>query len=1058
MIKRASFLSLVLLVIVSAFSQDNMSSSVVSVMEKIPASPNVASLGKYFEIPVNMATGVPNISIPLFTIKSGNITVPITLSYHAAGNRVNDLAGWTGMGWTLYSGGSIIKTVNGLDDHDAVENYSTGVLNNPTKTYIQSDYSSYTNFGFTSMSHAVDCLMVINSSYVSQDPINRFFGTINLGVVDGEADEFRYSTPEGSGSFYYNQKKGQFDITRINGWMVQQSGDLFTLHTNNGKQYDFGNVELTINPQFESLAGSQLQYLKSAYHLTQIRDIVHDKQVNFTYYQDTTNIYMGQTNYVDYHFYAVGWVYLGGGGQDLYRKGFDYIPKEIIFDEGKVVFVRSTSSRTDGGGKLLTEIQLYNTKNQLIKKFALAYDIVGGRPFLKSVQEVGANNGTLPSYQIRYNTSVTLPARFSYAQDFWGYYNGKTSNTSIIPSYPNHSSPIIPGADRRVDTNYTKAGIIKDIIYPMGGRLSFEFENNREGTAFLGGLRVKRVINYDSLATSSLVTEYAYEALSLNYLQINPVYGFEFTKAEQNWSIFYSALRLNGNSTLPLFPNQGSPLLYGKVEKRQVSASGDLLSKHYFRGITPDNLSVLTSYQNFGAGVPYPKFWNSSDYAALETEVEHYKRNSNSTYTLIQRDSTIYDFLNGASDHIWNVQSTWYNPTVDYKFWEAPENDPYSTNPMNLNPSVNAYKVFKDAPVALRKFSTSYTDQGPIRQASFFEYDKTNGNLKKSKVLNSIGDTTITTINYPSDYPILSNNPGNEIDYLYAYNYLSAPIETVSYLKKAAASDATIKGGTVLDYEGLRIKKVRTLDKDFTLSGFVAATSSSSGLSVDSRYRRPQEVLSYNANGKPLTVDNNGDKVSYLWNTSSTHMLGQVINATSSNVAYTSFEGDDGGGGWTGTSAGYFDSSTQGVTGDKFYNQASGFTLSKSGLNAGTSYTVTYWSKNGAYSITGTQNGYPKTLSTTTLVSASWTLYEHLVTGQSTINVVGSGALDELRLYPSGAQMVTNTHRSLIGLTSQSDANNLITYYEYDEFGRVKVVRDQNGKVLRKHEYKYASQ
>jgi len=46
-------------------------------------SPTAASLGKYSDIPVSYHTGVPNISVPLYTVTEGDLQLPISLSYHA---------------------------------------------------------------------------------------------------------------------------------------------------------------------------------------------------------------------------------------------------------------------------------------------------------------------------------------------------------------------------------------------------------------------------------------------------------------------------------------------------------------------------------------------------------------------------------------------------------------------------------------------------------------------------------------------------------------------------------------------------------------------------------------------------------------------------------------------------------------------------------------------------------------------------------------------------------------------------------------------------------------
>jgi hypothetical protein len=82
----------------------------------IPPSPNAASLGIFGEIPVSLYTGVPSISIPIYTIKSGDITVSLSLDYHASGIKVAQESSWVGLGWALNAGGVITRNVCGYDD------------------------------------------------------------------------------------------------------------------------------------------------------------------------------------------------------------------------------------------------------------------------------------------------------------------------------------------------------------------------------------------------------------------------------------------------------------------------------------------------------------------------------------------------------------------------------------------------------------------------------------------------------------------------------------------------------------------------------------------------------------------------------------------------------------------------------------------------------------------------------------------------------------------------------------------------------------------------------
>src|SRR6059036_3887252 len=90
-----------------------LSAQVGSMRVTVP-SPTVASLGKFGDVPVSLYTGVPDISIPLFTAKGRTLALPIVLKYHAGGIKVEEIGSWVGIGWTLEAGGTITRTVRGL--------------------------------------------------------------------------------------------------------------------------------------------------------------------------------------------------------------------------------------------------------------------------------------------------------------------------------------------------------------------------------------------------------------------------------------------------------------------------------------------------------------------------------------------------------------------------------------------------------------------------------------------------------------------------------------------------------------------------------------------------------------------------------------------------------------------------------------------------------------------------------------------------------------------------------------------------------------------------------
>ncbi|PAW94644.1 hypothetical protein CKK33_14540 [Mucilaginibacter sp. MD40] len=97
----------------SAFAQTHYESFIPNVFSK---SPNAAAVQKFGDYPTNLFSGLPDISIPLYTAESGSLQVPITLSYHAGGIKVDQASTWVGLGWSIQAGGNVNRTVNGLPD------------------------------------------------------------------------------------------------------------------------------------------------------------------------------------------------------------------------------------------------------------------------------------------------------------------------------------------------------------------------------------------------------------------------------------------------------------------------------------------------------------------------------------------------------------------------------------------------------------------------------------------------------------------------------------------------------------------------------------------------------------------------------------------------------------------------------------------------------------------------------------------------------------------------------------------------------------------------------
>ena len=83
----------------------------VQIPSNIP-TPTASSLGRFGIIPISKYTGKAKISIPLYTLKSGNVSMPISLDYESTGVMMNTLPSWTGENWTLNVGGVITRKIN----------------------------------------------------------------------------------------------------------------------------------------------------------------------------------------------------------------------------------------------------------------------------------------------------------------------------------------------------------------------------------------------------------------------------------------------------------------------------------------------------------------------------------------------------------------------------------------------------------------------------------------------------------------------------------------------------------------------------------------------------------------------------------------------------------------------------------------------------------------------------------------------------------------------------------------------------------------------------------
>jgi len=264
-------------------------------------SPNVASLGIYGEIPVSLYTGLPQIEIPLYTVETQDITVPISLSYHAAGVRPDQHPGWVGVGWTLNAGGVISRNIKKMPDclsgHPGSW-YKIGY-------YFNSDPLN-SSIALTSQNWNTDTFMKsLHGENIEEMELNPYFH-------DYEPDEFSFSLPNLSGSFYLSPT-GEWLVRCDKTVKVEVEGDLvsvgdtfpfarkvapefndhitffgFTLTTDDGTKYTFGMDKNAIELSTDFFNEPQSAWFVDSWYLTKITS-PNGNTVNFIYEKDSGN-------------------------------------------------------------------------------------------------------------------------------------------------------------------------------------------------------------------------------------------------------------------------------------------------------------------------------------------------------------------------------------------------------------------------------------------------------------------------------------------------------------------------------------------------------------------------------------------------------------------------------------------------------------------------------------------------------------------------------------------------------------------------------------------------
>jgi YD repeat-containing protein len=1120
----------------------------------VPPSPDAAALGKYGQIPVDRSTGIPSISIPIYEIKTPRFTLPISLSYHASGIKVEEISSWVGAGWSLNAGGLVTRSIMGYADDG-----NNGFLTNQYQ-----------------LKKAADIQWPADILYISK---------IVTKEIDNEPDNFSYNFNNHAGSFVFGDNATPvlipFAPIKIN---FNQSTKIFDIKDEFGNSYYFSTKENTVSDINTNMSGI------TSWYLTKMVSADLSDEINFYYTTDETY----QTDF-SYNFSQS----INQCGTGV-RFGLDPMTKvsamrtyypvrisSIQFKGGKVDFI-AQSGRLDEANKSLDEVIIYNlnpANNQYtkLKSFKLLQDYfystwtvpsnffenIGERNKHRlkfaGLQEKDANNAVIATHSFEYN-STELPWIHCFAQDNWGYFNGQVSNLTlletrnvVIDPLNNGNLEIVTigsngstneGANRSVSEQYMQAGSLTKITYPTKGYTTFSYECNKKegaeqipgtfiagavgihqenvttnytpsndmllsgGTIFhikikkgdavsqplpsvkiirvsdanviyslsadsnpnitidkylavsltggvayqlvanaqggssptssnlplatisttcqipsgsnvikMGGLRVSSIKNYNSDGQLASTETYKYGTASTLEsgggveLAFFPIYHFNHTIACTDGG-YARFVTLGPNDTYtntsyyPLSTLNGSPVGYPAVTIFKGDNITNIGKSVFKYDIFPDSIFLCSS--PFWNGVkPLSVSWKNGD----PTWEGHYRYNGSNQYTIVKEIANAYYYYSRDAGRCTVIG---YNPepfgTID--------NCSYFVAPFLDNGAVYSaagqacewhpyWFYWFDYPIltGTRALKQSIIkDYGPdgianVQTTANYYYD----NLKHAfptriETSTSTGDTRIKQISYPQDMVAASEDPTGIYAAMVSANMVSPQIKVVES-----------KNST-------QLLKTKT-----NYAFFNSTLIEPQSVEVQNK-NNPSEIRlkyhSYDVNGNLQTVSkDNAAKISYQWGYNRAYPIAMITNSPGNNFFHENFE--DGNGNSTTN-----DSKTGHLSHTGAYSKA------LSGLDNGP-YKLTYWQKSGS--------------------SWAYIIINVNVSGNAyTISV--NAQIDDVCFYPASAQITTYTYDPLVGITSQTDPNGIITYFEYDAISRLTLVRNKDKNIIKKICYSYAGQ
>jgi YD repeat-containing protein len=1076
-------------------------------------SPNNNFLEGASQVGVNLYTGTPQISIPLYSLASKDITIPVSLSYvKADGVKVQDVANFTGLGWQLIAGGSISRVVRSLPDEIP-------------KGYIGTGQSG------KALMNALAGNVNMQAGFDEQ---------ISKGQLDGEPDLFNVMTPFFSFQFVMDEN-GNPVISNNNGIKITHNlynnanyqNTSWIITDTKGNQYYFGSGWTYRETVTTKLFETDYTFT-STWYLEKIVSFNSKDAVSFDYTYGSDYSYK--------HYLKSKTVYETIAGscsppaspeiKDLTQTYTYHSPKyisRISSALGEINFKYEFNRQDIANAGKLTSIevkafdQVWFFNKDVIKKYEFNYSYFGNsssnealRLKLDYINMYGTVTATTPLRfkTFEYYTDANLPARSSVEFDYSGYYNVNASGTALTPD----------GANKQPNETRTKANVLKSITDLSGVTDRFEYELNQiwdnaaNSNKILSGLRIRK-ISQVLPAGETTFTEYVYsDNAGKSYGQVYKSSYDNFSR----WIFRYSGISgnevcgINGRnylteSIIDEYDLNGPLVGYSTV--KVVNQNGGYEINNYYNFSDFPDVVTLTNVSSSDPQRQLGAHTSQAYKRGLLTSRIIYKANGDKITEVINT----YNPLNSVVKKAFGLRTYPWNHVIlggsGYIKWTE---SVYNSN-------VENYELTKS-------ISRSYdqNNQALFRESTVdYTYADNKYLIKIASTADSKGVTKTSTNYYPGDAGIPNVSPDEQtaINALVQANRTSIPVHTTE----------TVNG---VSFHNHNIFKKSV---DLYLKSIVLLAGSSSYINnnlAEGQVKKKQ----YEYDGNTLNIISSGSNSeptrAVLYGYNNSLITAEVTNAENRSWVTVVNSTNNGSLYWSG------DGSAQSTTMKVDYNGNVDLSIAlgnTTNTNAEVNYTLSgpaYYSGSlcvsannscyygssislanvppGTYTLTVTpvefpadvnfefDYVYPQSYGSTEGVNecfyegferdgntADPCAGEKCMRGYYTVPFVkpndrayqvdyhyylngkwysaskpyennmvlndGSG-IDEVRVYPKDGIMKTYTYDPLVGITSQCDENNRITYYEYDALGRLALIRDQDKNIVKKICYNYAGQ